>query len=506
MEPRSFLPDRSGEAADARARHETTPSGGPSSDPAPESPHGGLEPLTVGPVPTQQVGRRRTGGAVYLALFVVAVLGGSALFLSGFTLGHRQAGTPGTGVTLQDQFRPFWDAFDKIDREYVGEVERSRLIQGAIDGMFEAIGDPFSDYMTAEEYRDSLEGISGEFGGIGAELSTEDAAGEPCTPVGDGCRAIVVRTLDGSPAAAAGIQAGDEIVSVDDDPVEGETLEQIVLRVRGDEGTQVRLLLRRGSADPFELTITRAIIQTEAVRSEVLAEGAVGYLRITGFNSTAAEDFHEHLQRLIEQEEVRSIVLDLRDDPGGFVTAARTIASEFIGSGPIFYEETTTRRITHEAEPGGVATDPGIELLVLVNGGTASASEIVAGAIQDSGRGRLVGDTTYGKGTIQQWHLLPGDNGGFRLSVAKWLTPKERWIHGEGLEPDFVARVPEGTPAGEDPVLTVALKLLAAGPAASPAAPAPSPTPAATPSGSVPASGAREAVSVSIVRPLRLVA
>jgi len=159
---------------------------------------------------------------------------------------------------------------------------------------------------------------------------------------------------------------------------------------------------------------------------------------------------------------VKKLILDLRGDPGGFVDAARTIASQFIASGPVYWEEFAngTRRAT-EAEPGGVATDPSIKLVVLVDGGSASASEIVAGALQDTGRAQLVGATTYGKGTIQQWQEL-GDYGGFRLSTAKWLTPKQTWIHGKGIQPDVAVSAPAGDPTGKDAVLDKALEILGA--------------------------------------------
>jgi carboxyl-terminal processing protease len=242
--------------------------------------------------------------------------------------------------------------------------------------------------------------------------------------------------------------------------VDGETLETVVSWIRGEAGTQVTLRLVREGAGPMVIAITRANVQREAVTSQILAEGQVGYLRIDGFTTSAAGDFKRLLGELVADRGLKRIVLDLRDDPGGFVDSATTIASQFIGSGPIYWEQTTRGERQIDAEEGGVATDPSIQLAVLVNSNTASASEIVAGALKDAGRGRLVGETTFGKGTVQQWHLLPGENGGFRLSVAKWLTPNKTWIHGVGIAPDVTARHPEGTPADEDPVLTVAVKML----------------------------------------------
>ena len=409
---------------------------------------------------------RRTGlrgpGPIYLALFLVAVLAGSALFVSGFSLGRQQSESAGTPGSLQDRFEPFWDAYRKIDQEYIGEVDEKKLIEGAIGGMFDALGDPYSSYMSSEEYRNSLSGISGQFEGIGAEMTSRDDAGESgCSPAGPTCHLVVVRTLTDSPAREAGLRADDEVLAVDGDPVEGETLDETVSKVRGPRGTSVTLRIQRADDEPIELTIVREVIESEDVLSEVIGDGEVGYIRINGFSSSAAGDFKDQLSTLVKDRELTKLVLDLRDDPGGFVDAARTIASQFIASGPVFYEQYADGvPLPEQAEPDGVATDPGIELVVLVNGGTASASEIVAGAIQDTERGRLVGEKTFGKGTIQQWQTLTNDTGGFRLSVAKWLTPDKRWIHETGLEPDVVVEQPDDLAAEEDPQLDRAVELL----------------------------------------------
>ncbi len=406
--------------------------------------------------------RQPDRGPLAVALFVVAVMAASALFVSGYTLGRQQATSPGTSESLEQQFQPFWDAYHKIDQEYVGEVDRHALVEGAIGGLFEALDDPFSGYMTSEEYRNSLSSIGGQFEGIGAEMATRGESDEPgCDPLGPTCRLFVFRTIPDSPADKAGLKADDQVVAVDGESIDGQTLEETVSRVRGPRGTVVRLTVVRGGAAPIELSITRDVIRQQEVRSEVLAEGQVGYIQIDGFNDGSAEDFKAQLATLVQEQGMKRLILDLRDDPGGFVTAARTIASQFIGSGPIYWEETArgTQTAT-EAEPGGLATDPGIQLVVLVNGGTASASEIVAAALQDTGRATIVGQATYGKGTIQQWQLLPNDSGGIRLSVAKWLTPDKRWIHETGVQPDVSVETPDPPVEGDDPVLERALEIL----------------------------------------------
>jgi carboxyl-terminal processing protease len=392
---------------------------------------------------------------------VVAVLAGSALFVSGFTLGRQETATPGTSDTLQQRFEPFWDAFHKIETDYIGSVDEKKLVEGAIDGMFKAIGDPYSSYMSSEQYKNSLSGISGQFEGIGAEMTSRNEKGESgCSPAGPNCHFVVVRALRDSPAEKAGLKADDEVLAVDGTTVAGLTLDDTVNKVRGQKGTSVTLSLKRGTRE-FRLSIVRDVIKVEDVLSEVLGDGRVGYLRINGFSSGAAGDFKDQLRELIQDKKVKALILDLRDDPGGFVDSAKTIASQFVSSGPVFWEEYRNgRKVEQDAETGGIATDPKLPLIALVNGGTASASEIVAAAIQETGRGKLLGEKTFGKGTIQQWQTLTNDTGGFRLSIAKWLTPKQNWIHGKGIQPDVVVKAPDNTPADKDPVRDRAVQLL----------------------------------------------
>jgi carboxyl-terminal processing protease len=451
------------------------PTDWPAQAPPNDWPTGGQPPLS--PV-TPSAPASRT--PLIAALLLVAVLAGSALFASGFTLGIQQSLAPGTSAGEQQMFDPFWEAYRKIRAEYVGGYDPKLLVEGAIKGMFGALDDPYSSYMTSQEYRDSLSGISGEFEGIGASMSALDDAGQTCAQIGPACHLVVVSVVEDSPAQAGGVLKDDELTAVDGVSVEGSTVNDIVGRVRGPRGTDVRLSLLREDV-PVELTITRDVITTSSVTNELLADGTVGYLRIDGFSGNAAEDFRTGLQDYLDQG-VRRFVLDLRDDPGGFVDAALTIASQFIDSGPIYWEEYADgRKEPVPAEPDGIAVDAGVSVAVLVNGGSASASEILAGALQDTGRATLVGESTYGKGTIQQWHLLSGESGGFRLSIAKWLTPNQTWVHGTGIAPDVVVPFPDGTPVGEDPQLDQALEILAASPGPSLA---PAGSPSTAPSGS----------------------
>jgi carboxyl-terminal processing protease len=256
-------------------------------------------------------------------------------------------------------------------------------------------------------------------------------------------------------------------------------------RLRSDKGTNVAITVDR-AGETKEFTVTRDVIQREDVISELMGQGKVGYLKIAGFSSGSSQDFHDLLNELINTDHVQAIVLDLRDDPGGYVDAAQKIASEFVGDKPLYYEQAATGDPQPEQPiSGGVATSASIPVVVLVNGGTASASEIVSAAIQGNGRGQLVGSKTYGKGTIQEFKELPGA-GGYRLSVRKWLTPDLTWIHGVGIEPNVEIVPPADEPQGQDAVLDkgvdVALNQVANPSATFPPPPSPpSPSPSASP-------------------------
>ncbi len=422
---------------------------------APPPPHAGDLPVT----PARATRRR---AATWLAVLGGAVLAGSVLFAGGFLLGRQTALTDGTPQQLSADLQPFWDAFNSIEQRYAGiPVDRHTIVEGAINGMFKALGDRFSTYMTGEAYRASLTGLSGQFEGIGAVVATVDPSGaQGCAPVGPTCTVVIVRTIPGSPAERAGLRAGDLILAVDGAGVTGRTLGDVVTMVRGPRGTPVTLRIGRGAA-ALEVRVVRDIINTPDVTSRTLAGGTVGYIQISSFGSGVAADFTAQLRALLAGG-VHGLVLDLRGNPGGFVDQARTIASQFIASGPIYWEQAADgSRRAIDAEPGGIATAHSLPVVVLVDKGTASASEILAGALQDTGRATLLGTTTYGKGTVQEWQLLGQDMGGFKLTIARWLTPSKRWINGKGLTPNVLFQPPVNAPTGTDPELDRAIQLLA---------------------------------------------
>ena len=381
-----------------------------------------------------------------VAVTVVALLSGSALFLSGYSMGRQSAVEPGTPATDGTAFRPFWDTYHTIQDRYAGgQVDRETVVQGAIRGMIDSLEDPYSAYLTSDQYRSNLQGISGQFEGIGAEIATQAADGtQGCATLGPVCRLVIVAPIGGSPAEKAGLKPGDLVLATDGVALDGLTVDGARERMRGPKDTTVELRIQRGQETPFDLRIVRDVIQEREVESKELVEGTVGYIRLEDAGRT-------------------KLILDLRGNPGGYVTAARMVASQFIGSGPIFWEQDAKGvQTATDAIPGGVATDPAIEVVCLIDRGSASASEIVAAALQDSGRATLVGQRSFGKGTVQQWQELAGEGGAFRLTIARWLTPTKRWIHDVGIEPDVAVDIPAVGVPSQDPVLERALYVLGA--------------------------------------------
>lgn len=477
--------------------------GAPGASPSPEPPpptglvdQPVLQPVLQPALPAPI--ERRRGWPFAVSMVLVAVMAGGALFLSGFQLG-RDAAAAGTPAGEADAWKPFWDVYNNVRTRYPLEtVDRTTLVEGAIKGLVDAVGDPYSSYLSPDAFTGTIQDISGEFEGIGAEIGSVDAGGNTsdCATFGPDCFLVVIAPIEGSPAEKAGLKPGDVILEVDGSRLDGLTPDEARDRVRGKAGTEVKLHIQRfesavppqspaataapgasagpgGSSAPipsaaprklleeFDITITRDKIQRREVTSRVLAGGSVGYDRLSGFSEAGAKELREAIKAQVDKG-IKKLVLDLRGNPGGFITAAQSVASDFIASGPVFWEqEANGNQIEWTAEGGGAATDPSIQVVVLIDKGTASASEIVAGALQDTKRARLIGETSFGKGTVQEWIGL-GDLGGVKLTVYKWLTPNKRWIHKVGLTPDIPVSVPADTPAGDDPVLDKALEVLGA--------------------------------------------
>ena len=347
-----------------------------------------------------------------------------------------------------DLFAPFWQAWDIVHEEYVDQpVDDVALMRGAISGALDALGDPHTSYMDPVTYEQSNIPLQGSYEGIGAWVDTNTEF------------LTIVSPMPGSPAEEAGLQPGDEVVAVDGEDVTGVDANIVIRSVLGPAGTTVRLTIRReGEPELLEFEIIRAEILIPSVESEML-EGDIGYIRLVNFSNDTTDDLRSAIRDL-RQTDLNGLILDLRGNGGGFLVTAIEVASEFIEDGVIMTERFGDgREEAYEALGGGLATD--LPLIILVNGGSASASEIVAGAIHDYDRGLLVGETTFGKGSVQNWIALSGEEGAVRVTVARWYTPMGTQIVGDGLEPDYdIAYTNEDFEAGNDPQLEKAIELL----------------------------------------------
>jgi carboxyl-terminal processing protease len=380
-----------------------------------------------------------------------------------FVGGYLAAGSAGSGCAAPDPaFAAFCEAYDQLKQQYVDDLDDEALAEGAIQGMFEyGVQDPFSGYMSPDAYRRALSDLSGEFTGIGAEMGVRNVqdpeALDACTQFSDICRLVVVAPLEDSPAQKSGLLAGDFVIAIDGATVNGLALDDAVGKVRGEEGTDVTLTLLR-DGETLELTITRAKIQMREVTSEMLDDD-IGYVALHGFSDASAVQFHDAIGELVD-DGATAIIFDLRDNPGGYIEAARKIASEFLADGLIFTQESAGDEVKGwDATGEGLATDPDLPVVVLVNNGSASASEIVAGALQDRGRATIIGQHTYGKNTVQVWTRLEND-GGVRITISRWFTPDHRSVAPDGVQPEVVVEVPEGTPPDRDLYLERAVQFL----------------------------------------------
>lgn len=420
-----------------------------------------------GDPPTGVARARRLQRLPWFIAFI-AILGGSGLFLSGFALGALRASTPGTPLADRQAFEPFWDTYNSIQSDYaLDPVDRKTLVEGAIRGMINALGDPFSQYLSPNDLQTTLEGLAGTFTGIGAVIPATTVSGNAaCTTLGPGCTLVVSSVIQGAPAEEAGVQPGDRIVTINGITLVG-SVDDAVAKIRGAKGTTVVLGIdRAGSSSPLSISIVRDVVVQKEVETRSLVNGTVGYVRLVGFSDNSARDFAAAVRADVAAGQTR-LVVDLRGDLGGYITAAQAVASQFLDGGVVFYERGVDGVDTPtNATSGGAATDPRIRVVVLIDANTASASEIVAGALQARGRAQLIGAQSYGKGTIQAFQQLSDDSGGFRLTIAKWLTPNKVWIHHVGLTPDVPVSVPANNPAGSDPILDRALQVLAAAPTA----------------------------------------
>jgi carboxyl-terminal processing protease len=367
------------------------------------------------------------------ALVAAGIVIGLSLSLARGVLADKPAAL-GQNVPWQDA-QLLAEVMSQVEREYVDPVDDHRLLQAAVRGMVSSL-DPYSAYLDGDEYDDIKISSSGEYSGVGIEVSMEDG------------QVVVVAPLDGSPAAEAGIRAGDVIVTIDNVPVNSTTLADTIGRMRGKEGTTVKVgILREGSSEPLQFTLKRSRVQLHSVTSQ-LAEPGFGYVRIAEFSETTGQELDAALADLHKKNRapLKGLVLDLRNNPGGVLEAAVAVADAFLDSGVIVSAKGRTPESKFEmsATPGDALK--GAPIVVLVDGGSASAAEIVAGALKDNHRATLMGRTTFGKGSVQT--VLPlGDDRALKLTTSLYYTPSGASINHKGIAPDIELERDANAPA-----------------------------------------------------------
>jgi len=323
-----------------------------------------------------------------------------------------------------DELRTFADVFNQIRVGYVEEIDDSTLLEYAIQGMLMGL-DPHSVYMTEDAFKDLQDNTSGEFTGLGLEVGMEDGYVKIISPI------------DGSPAAGAGLQSGDIILKLGKIPVKGMSLNEAIEVMRGPKGSDIQLTIGRpGESQPFEVTLTRDTIKVASVRERWLEPG-YGYIRIAQFQTATGADVGKSLSKLMEQQELKGLVLDLRNNPGGILRASVDVAGLFMDGGTVVYTEGRLANSDMYYEANEQDQSKGAPLVVLINRGSASASEIVAGALQDHSRAVVMGTDSFGKGSVQT--ILPlSESRAVKLTTALYFTPNGRSIQAEGIVPDIL--------------------------------------------------------------------
>jgi len=365
----------------------------------------------------------------FVACMLIAMFASSILTLTIAGPLSLVKSADGAGVSLRDSgltdkdWAKLSTTYELIRSKYLNEVDKDKVLNGAINGMLAALEDPFTVYMDPKEAEMFNEVLESSFQGIGAEVSLEDG------------RVTVVSPIKGSPAEKAGIIAGDVILSVNGEKLDGLKLSEAVAKIRGPKGTQAKLeILRGGTGEPTQIIVVRDDIPIETVYSEVL-EGNIGKIEVHQFAMNTAEHFAEALKDL-ESKNIRGLIIDVRNDPGGLLPAVVSMAEHFVPAGkPVVQIEDREGHREPTLSNGSAKPYP---LAVLINNGSASASEILAGALSETAGAKLIGKTTYGKGTVQvTFDKEMGDGSNIKMTIYKWLTPNGNWIHKTGIKPDI---------------------------------------------------------------------
>lgn len=330
-------------------------------------------------------------------------------------------------------FPTFWEAWDIVHEKFIGTVDDKKLFYGAVSGLVRATGDPYTVFADPEETKQFEENIGGSFSGIGVEIGMRDG------------RVTVIAPLAGSPADKAGVQQGDIVVAIDKEPIKSEeTLDEVVSRIRGERGQPVTLtVVHQGEDEPVDITVVRDTIEIESVGSKI--EDNIAIIKISSFNGDTAARVTQ-VAHEATRAKVRGVILDLRNNPGGFLESSVEIASVFLKQRTLVVSEKGDQDKEYLSKSAPVLPD--VPVVVLVNGGSASASEILAGALHDQLQSQIIGEKTFGKGSVQEFKKL-SDGSSIRVTVAKWYTPSGRSIDDHGIDPDIVITDNKDTPADE---------------------------------------------------------
>ncbi|WP_291741484.1 S41 family peptidase [Clostridium sp.] len=382
---------------------------------------------------------RKRGVVKYLVLIVIILVTyvgvfylGNILATKGIVIGSIPSKAVSDLEDIKDteKYSNLFNLRSMLFSMYNGEIDDEKLLEGAMKGMADAIGDPYTVYMDRDEFKSFMESSQGSFYGIGAQLGVRDN------------NVKIISPIKGSPAEKAGLKDGDIILKVDDYEVKDLNVEAVVSRVRGEKGESVTLKVKReGIEEPFDINIVRDEIKTESVKGEILEDG-IGYMQITTFSDEELSDkFNEKLNEL-KQQGMKKLILDLRGNPGGYLNECVEMVSNFIPSGEVitYTIDKYDKKVTSNSIGGNAI---GMPLVVLVNGGSASASEVVTGALRDYKAATIIGTKTFGKGIVQQLKVLPNDMGGLKVTVSKYYTPNGENIHGIGIEPDILVEIPQ---------------------------------------------------------------
>ncbi|TSC93085.1 MAG: Uncharacterized protein Athens101428_746 [Candidatus Berkelbacteria bacterium Athens1014_28] len=390
-------------------------------------------------------------GIVILSLFAAFLLFSGGCYF-GYRFGREFLPPSYIKNASNDQeksidFSLFWQTWNKVRETYIGDSDPEKMLYGAISGMVNSLGDPYTVFLTPEESRKLSEDLSGEFEGIGAELSMKDG------------KIVIVAPLSGSPAEKSGLKGKDVILEIDGETTANLTIDGAIDKIRGAAGSVVKLTIQReGNAAPLEFSITREKISVPSVKYETKTSGSkkIAVLKISQFGDDTQELLDKFAKEIVAAK-VDGIVVDLRDNPGGYLDTAISASSLFLESGKVVVIESDKNSGKKEYKSSGETVLENLSVVILVNGGSASAAEIFAGALKDNGRAKLVGEKTFGKGSVQEIEPLLGGSS-LKVTIAKWLTPSGTEINKVGITPDFVVAASENSDA--DPQLDKAVELL----------------------------------------------